>query len=272
MFRQFLPTAHTPKPVETSRLNSPRDSSSGAQIWKKVASDVERGHRLQNFGRATNKQFARDDAVKAMTGKMFPFKIYRLPDHYAGPGTDPTKAWRTFRVRAGSLFIDDAENGLFIDELGNSDGVEQGYEDVFFTRADGSYIDQADVQYFEAAEMDITYVWVEIDDPEAPTTAEIHVNINPAADGWDQWPKFDARHFRIGAVDTVSRASENFAEIIQTQYGDIIRPPTKEIEMCDPDTGELINYDVYCFKHIEPTITMDSTKISLDSTKTTMDQ
>lgn len=203
--------------------------------------------------------------------RMFPFKIFQNEEVFPPDPSSPN-TWRTVRVRAGGVYIDDAE-GLFIDTDGNSDGVDQPWDDDVFTElADGSEIDQGTVTNFLCALDDITYFWVEIDDSEAPTEAIIHANINPAADGWDQWPKFDARHFLIGYVDTLTNGDDDIADIYQVEFGHIIRPPTKEIEMCDPDTGELVNYDVYCFKHIEPTITMDSTKISLDSTKTTMDQ
>lgn len=215
-----LPTAYVKRPVETSPLNTPRDSSSGGQLWKKLRALSDQNQSATNFLRQVNRKLAKTSNTGPLNGRMHPFKIYTFPMQYLKFALTPGTEWKTFWVRAGSLFIDVA-SGTFLDADSNTDGVDQPYDDVFNTTADGALIDQSTVQYFTAANNDITYVWIEIDPTAIPVTGEVKWHISPTLNGWASWPAFDCKHILVGWVDTASQYSSRQAIVRQVLREDV---------------------------------------------------
>ncbi len=269
MFRTFLPNAYVKRPTETSPLNTCPGSESGGQLWKKARSLADQSRAVTSAARQASRNLAQRQPNNPMLGKMHPFKLYQFPEQFRTVSLDASTAWRTFWVRAGHIYIDNAD-GLFVDQTAGSDGVDLPWYDVFSTLRVGSLIDQTATQYYVADEFNTVYVWIEIDDSATLGSATIHAHIDPTTDGWESFPDFDATHFLIGVVDAVSLGAYTTLLFDQVQVGDIIRPPTKRLTVCEDD-GTEDEYDFYAFKYIAPDVTVDS-NITADTSQVTTDQ
>ncbi len=220
MFIQRLPTGYVSHPTETSPLASRRESGSGGQLWKKVGRGVNQNAELTKAVKQVNRKLSQLQHLGGLDGKMHPFKIYQMPSEMRATALPDGEAWRTFRVRGGSLFIDVA-SGTFLDESSNSDGIDQPYYDVFSSRADGTKVDQSTVFEVVCAESTKTYFWIEIVPSDVPVSGNILSGEDPTTNGWASWPEFDCAHILIGWVDTLSQIDQRLAVVRQVLTEDV---------------------------------------------------
>lgn len=207
-----------PIPHALSPLASPRESNSLFKLWQHTAkvSQSARTH-----GRALTEHQNKLSAIQSPrihSYGMHPFKIYQLPAALRiinGVTLDPTKDWRTFRVRAGVVLSGDA-TGILPDK---TDKVGFPYDDIFLHQVDGTVIGAVQ-EIIVPDSTDFFYFWVETTGGGSTMTAVVRWHTDPtqtsytdavnpscnwtSTNAWASFPSPDSEHIIIGFVNTSS--------------------------------------------------------------------
>ncbi len=153
----------------------------------------------------------------ASGSRMFPFKVYSSGANPPNATTD----WRTFRVRAGSIFFDSATPTDVTGTDGTNDDPDNDTAEVGTDR------------FTAPASADDFYVWIEFEFALTDEwTAAVVTGQHPIDNGWENFPALDGHHLLIAHI-TTSNDTDKVATIRQYLRTDVIFGPN--IGICTPD-------------------------------------
>lgn len=168
--------AHLPQPAARQPLQM---GESVTKNWTRInEQDVDLQQVLAQLA-----QLRRDLGTKFPTRKTFghfPFRIYRLPDHYRS-SPDPDTDWLKFRVRGGKVWIDWVE----YDATG-TDGAADPDDDTILDAGDVAVTSGVARYWF----------WLDI------SSGSVAVNHGASAPTWSP------AHVPIGYVDTTNTTAQ----------------------------------------------------------------
>ncbi|MBC8002636.1 MAG: hypothetical protein H7X97_08620 [Opitutaceae bacterium] len=140
----------------------------------------------------------------------FPFEIYKSPPN-TGEGADPAVAWRTYRVRGGTIYIAGVGDG----PVTKTDAAENPDSDPV-PAFDGTNIDfvvpSAEGQH---------WVWIALTYATGNYTGEIKHGSDPTTQGWATYPALDGLHIPVGYIDTDTESASSRAivrQFLRTDY------------------------------------------------------
>lgn len=212
-----IPRNPTHMPTEASRLLSPRDPGSMNHLYKTVRQGQSRVDQLGNIAAQLQQQTNKLQSPQLMVGSgLFPFRIYQMPDYLREtPLADPATIWRAVRVRSGLIL------NATVDPTNlpaGTDTIDQPYDDVFASQADGTPITGVvDIIVPEATQN--YWFWIDLDANEVcygadPTDPD-------SGTAWGTFPTADGSHVVIGWCDTLTLGTQGQMIIRQIQNSDV---------------------------------------------------
>lgn len=220
---------------EKSPYSSQRESQAIGHHYKFINNATRHTSDLGQVARGVQERLARSPASAPYFDYLHPFKVYPVPIGLLHLDYDPDKAWRTVRVRGGSVLTTSATGVIAT----GTDGVDQPYYGGLNILTDGSTPTSGCIDIVVPDSTGAFYFWLEIAADGLSAVMRWSTSLSATSytdtegsgaeaswtstNAWTGAPTPDANHVMVAEVDTSTRRADHFAVIRQYQPSDVLQ-------------------------------------------------